>query len=514
MAALIKALLSAQFTLWKRLIKAQKTTLFQVILIPLYTVGAAVGLAFVLAFGENSPLVLVSSVGVLVLWMFQYTAPSPEHQIDLEKCIALPLDPRRIRPAMVAVEMIQSRGFVAILCSIITAIGGSIGLAGNGVAIVVYVLGIVVSFATAIVGTAAIRTLVSSGSERSRTMRGLGGVIVFLIAYFIVIANGDVTQLKLDQYLAWTPFGAAVAPTQYLVQGNPVLALLSALLALAYLAIAWWLLLKGLRRELSEISVSAGAASKSSSAQLLVPPLRFTAFGALLSRQLRYLKRDSRMVIVLTTMLIMITGFFVFGVISEGGMHWVAAYLVIMMPTQGANLFGYNGPANNTVMVTPTKPSLQLKAETMVFGMLSMLLAAGYLLALGVVESFDAVWLVVAVTVICGVVCSMMISAVLSAYNPYPTSKPGTAMMKDRSGQNSNAFIGSLVCLAGVVPLIGPGFALMLYAVNNDALGLGIGGALLSVVMSAVGYVVGTNAASKKADSSMPEIYSQVRNWV
>ncbi|AZA10617.1 hypothetical protein [Corynebacterium gerontici] len=515
--SLTKALVSTQFTLWKRLLKAQKMTIFQVVVVILYSMAAAVGLAFMLAFEGLEAMVGVSSLGIVLLWIFQYTVPSPEHQIDLERFIALPLQPRKLRVPMILIELIQSRGIAALGCSLITAVGGSFGLANAGHAglIPVYVLGIAVSFGTALLGVAAIRTVSSGGSEKSRTYRGLGGALVFAVLYFALLANADWTKLiSLSKYLAWTPFGAAIGPTSFSLEGNIAFAVLSGVLALVYLGACWVLILMGIRNELREVSVGAQASSKSSSSALMVGRLPYTDFWALVSRQIRYMRRDSRMVIGMVSIGIMALGFFLVGAFSDTSLHWTAGLLVMLLPTQGANIFGYNGPANWSVMVTPTKPSTQLRAETLSFGLISAPLLAMYIVALGFVESFSALWLAVSVAIVCGAAGAVVVSMLLSSLNAYPTSKPGTSLMKDRSGQNTNAMITGIVGLVAFIPLVGPGLGLMLYGANAGGAAWMAAGAAVCLVSVALLAVFGVRIALKRADRSMPEIFFKVQRWV
>lgn len=512
-----KALISTQFTLWKRLLKAQKTTIFQVVIVILYSLGASVGLALYLAVEGPEALVGVSSMGILILWMFQYTAPSPEHQIDLERFIVLPMRPRELQLPMILIELIQSRGIAALGCSVITAVGGSFGLANAGHAglIPLYLLGIIVSFATALLGITAIRTISSGGSEKSRTYRGMAGALLFALAYFVLFANADWAKLiGLSKYLAWTPFGAAIGPTRFALEGKLLLAVLSGLLALAYLGACWVLILAGIRKELSEVSVTAAAASKRSSSTLMLGRLPYTNFWALVSRQVRYVRRDSRMVIGLGTIVIMAVGFFLMGMFSDNSLHWTAGVLVMLIPTQAANIFGYNGPANWSVMVTPTKPRMQLQAEALSFGLITAPLLAVYVVALGFLENFSATWLSVSLALLCGTVGSVVVSMLLSTLNAYPTSQPGTSMMKDRTGQNSNAMITGFVALFGFVPLIGPGVGLLLYGANTGGNLWMAAGAAVLVVSVALLAVFGSRIALKRADQTMPEIFFKVQRWI
>ena len=289
---LTSSLVRFHLTLLRRQFSAQKMLAFQAAVLILYAVAISVAIAFWIA---PSTLIAYSSIGILALWFFHYTLPAPEHQIDVERFISLPLSGAQLRPAMIAIEILQSRGIASVLCSLITAVGGSLALASTGdpVLIPVYLVGIVVSWATAITGATAIRTVAAAGSERSKQFRSVIGMMLGMGLYFAFINNANPqTFTHVLTVLGWTPFGAAVAPAQMLHSGDTVQAIATGVLGVVYLLGAWKLVQIGLNRELTEVAPAASARSGRPATSLLLPGLPYTQFGGLFSRTVRYVKRS------------------------------------------------------------------------------------------------------------------------------------------------------------------------------------------------------------------------------
>lgn len=513
---LTSSLVRFHLTLLRRQFSAQKMLAFQAAVLILYAVAISVAIAFWIA---PSTLIAYSSIGILALWFFHYTLPAPEHQIDVERFISLPLSGAQLRPAMIAIEILQSRGIASVLCSLITAVGGSLALASTGdpVLIPVYLVGIVVSWATAITGATAIRTVAAAGSERSKQFRSVIGMMLGMGLYFAFINNANPqTFTHVLTVLGWTPFGAAVAPAQMLHSGDTVQAIATGVLGVVYLLGAWKLVQIGLNRELTEVAPAASARSGRPATSLLLPGLPYTQFGGLFSRTVRYVKRDSRMVVGNLIMVTMALGFLFYGHFADTGTQWVSLYFIAMIPLNGANTFGYDGPGSWTVLVTPTAPGKQLTVEALAYGVLALPPTLLVLTILGFFENFSGIWLAASIAMICAVVCAFALAMVLSAFNPYPTSKPGTNPMKDRSANNSNAWVTSLLVLLGFIPLIGPPLGMMLYAVNTAGVlsPLFFGGAALGVVVAALLCVFGWRVSTKRANEKMPEIYAKVGKWI
>lgn len=485
-------------------------------MILLYATGFSIAMAF---WSTPETLIAYSSIGILVLWFFHYTLPAPEHQIDVERFISLPLSGTKLRPAMITIEILQSRGIASVLCSLITAVGGSLALSRNGdpALIPVYLVGIIVSWATAIIGAAAIRTVAAAGSERSKQFRSVIGMMLGMGVYFAFISNANPqTFTHVLTVLGWTPFGAAVAPAQMLHSGDTAQAIATGVLAVVYLLGAWKVVQIGLDRELTEVAPAASARTGRPATSLLLPGLTYNQFGGLFSRTVRYIKRDSRMLVGNLIIVTMALGFLLYGHFSDTGMQWLSLYFIAMIPLNGANTLGYDGPGSWTVMVTPTSPGKQLAVETLAYGVLALPPTLLLLVVLGFFENFSGIWLSASIAMMCAIVSAFALAMVLSAFNPYPTSKPGTNPMKDRSANNSNALVTSLLILLGFIPFIGPPLGMMLYAVNTAGVlsPLFFAGVALGVSIATLLCFFGWRVSTKRVNSTMPEIYAKVGKWI
>lgn len=532
--SLTPTILGLQRTLWVRGITEQKSVIIQISLVGLYAIGASVGLAFALA-GDPGLIPLVAAFGVLVFWLFQGTMPSPEHHIDLHKLVSLPLVPRRLVPGVILSELLESRAMMAVATSIITAIGGSIGLASHhhGMVIPIYLVGIVVSFATAIVGTAAIRSLSTrfeGTSTNKQVIRVTIGMAAFFLLYlaFIGGTGGDSDQgfslarfAPLSHIAAYLPFAAAVAPASSLADGAPLIAVLQAALAIAYLLGAYFLAAQSIKLEVQAVEATDATQHqkiKHGKRGFLMPGTSATPFGAIISRAYIYRLRDSRQQMAMVVLvLVAIFSLGLYKMNPESPAAWNGATLLLIFGTQASfNTFGYDGPNSWSIMVSGVPARVQLVAEALVSLAISAIVCTLYMIAYGVLSGFDGEWLVAAVQLASGLALVFGLSQVFSVFNAFPTSAPGTNPMKDKSGNSSNAIVTGFVGIFGILlPLI-PGTVVSMVGLSSNGtsnpmfwIGLAI-----SPIIAAIAMFIAMRITGKAVDERMPEIFQKVRSWV
>jgi ABC-2 type transport system permease protein len=114
-----------------------------------------------------------------------------------------------------------------------------------------------------------------------------------------------------------------------------------------------------------------------------------------------------------------------------------------------------------------------------------------------------------------GVVVSVAaLALVLTAYNPFPTSRPGTNPWSDKAGFSGAAFVAAFASLLlGWIPSA-PGGALLAFGYATDRTGLMLLGLAVSLAIPGALYWLSLRLSARRAEARMPEIYARVHHWV
>lgn len=510
-----------------RTLNSNKGLWVQVILFPLYALGCAAGLGGAMIFGDAwlEYMILATTLGVFALPFFQATVPSPENTVDLAQLQSLPLRPKDLMPGALLVQLLQSRNMAAVACSIITAACGSVALARHDYAgwIPLYLLGIVVSFLAAIVLAGALyfggADDKGTGADKKRSLRSMLGVVVFLVLYGGIFYGAKALNVELMAAIAsWTPFGAPVAGPLNLMRGSVVAGVLQMLIAVATVVVGWLLWVRRVGLELSQgRQVEAGAQSQGSEkGSIFLGNLRPSVWNAIFSLSLRNFKRDPRIAYALASVPVMCLFFVIVGANQPGqGMMWMALLFSTVFASQySANVLGLDGPANWLHITANVPPRTLLTARLAPYALFSLLLSGVLLVVIGFVAGFNAVWLTVGVLSLLAGLGSLGLSAVLAAYNPFPTARPGTNPMKDRSGTSSGAIVTSLAAMFGVlVPLTPAGVWAVVIAATDGFVPLLVVPLLINAVLAALLFWLGLRLGSRRLEERYVEIFQKVKNY-
>lgn len=485
-----------------------------------------------LAFDANL-LVIVSAAGVLGLWILQATMPAPEAQIDPGVFRCLPLRSQDISKGLVLTEVWQSRGIIACVASIATLITGSITLINNGHGLVVlaYVPGIVLSYATAMLGNAWLRALGSNSAdnENSSVLRVLVGVVFLLGLLFVllrdpvaiydaIIANNWLTTVAL-----LTPFGASVGPAFLLMQGKYLAAAGVALLAVLYFYGLWRLNLRSTAHSLAPADPQKRQAHAAGTQRLLMPGLPYNAFTASYSRALRYFWRDNRQRYLSCTIMVMANGFallaYFTGQTTQYGIGF--CFSILFFAQYSANIYGLIGPGLASVLVSPTRMRRDLLAVSSAWTTITALCSLIYCAVAILLSGWNLVWLMAVTNLPAIWAIFGLASSWVSILLPNPASAPGTNPMRDRTNSGFGALLSLLLIWLCYLSLL-PGFIISLVGLSqvensNAAFSSNYalwGGILLNWVAAALMWAILWRFIARRADHRGPEIFAKVRHWL
>ncbi|MCK7661794.1 hypothetical protein [Corynebacterium antarcticum] len=522
-----RTLLRLHRTLRKRSLKAQRSQWFMIIFIWIYGLTGALSLGgLTLAEqldGNQAALSLSLGVGVLAYWVLAFIYPSSENQLTPGWFAPLPVAAADLLPGFILAALLQSRGYLVVLNSLITFGFGTAGLVLTGHAWVIpfWFLAVVAALGLSICGAEAWMVLgvLSGGRSRREKLSMAGGVgfIVIIIGFNLVVNSTiGVDTARITRILGYTPFGGAGGAAGSLADGAWGTAVLQALIGIVLLPVLWGAWRRALTRSFTQVTESSSGSRSRSRGRLMLPGVPAAVGGAVYSRGLMYWTRDSRLLYNLVSLPMFSVFFLVFGATNEeSSMEWFGAYMMAAAATQYvANAYGYDGPANWVHMTAGVPARVMVRARAAVAATISVPAVVLYDTALGVLSGFSSLWVLTTVTTIGAIPAALGFGSLLSVFNPFPASRPGTNPMKDRSGYSGAAFIAAFGGLLGVwLPLV-PGIIMMVIG-RGDGVGslLFLGGTSWIIIISAVVYVVGTRVSARKLDSSWPEIFGKVRRY-
>ncbi|PRQ11797.1 hypothetical protein C1Y63_03910 [Corynebacterium sp. 13CS0277] len=516
-----RTILALHRRLWRHSMRGATATIVQLVFMLMYSLPIAAGAALYLAVSELAApeaFIAAPALGVLMFWLFAGIMPSTEFQIQPEKFATLPISPAALGRGMAVATLLQLRSGIAMLCTLITIIGGSVGLALNGQGwwVPAWVLTNVGACGLAILGAEAIAQTANLATNRkSKERRGMIATIAFLGVWFAfsMVTNGNLLGdwvFTFGRYAALTPFGALTGIVPAIIMGQWWLAAGAAIIAVATVVFLWWLWVRSFRTALAEPTANdVDTSARSDSDTILLRGQSATPGGALRSRVWRYARRDTRLSQSLIVMPVLATGFVAMGLVMEDSpMPYVAGFFLAMaVGTLMINALGLDGPANWIHISCGVPPRVLLRNYVVAYSSLMAPLVPVFLLALYFVDpdSQFLPYVVVVMPAMC--LSNLAVSVVLCVYNPYPTARPGTPAMKDRSQQSGGAFISAFAGLGGgALPLL-PGVIVMVLW-NFTA------GAVLTLLIGAGLLWGGLRLAGRRLDTHWPEVFAKVNAYV
>lgn len=527
-------LLKLQRTLWARNIRDNIAAGMLTVLVVIYALGGLALLTGMLVLAAQqdlwSALAGMVGVGTLAYVGVAVVLPSGEAQLRPAMFTALPVTTRQLLPALAWSTLLTSRGMIAAVCTLVTAVAGVILLADDGhvLAAVVLPVALLAALVTTLLLGELIATLGSGGGRISRERSNILGallVVVFLFA-FNAFAGLGVEAIPLHlvgDVLGWTPFGASIGVITSAVQGRWLIALGQLLVAAATLAVGGWWWRRAVERQLEAPLDAVGSArakpdkrrETEAGTPLLLPGLPYTPAAMVYSRAVRYLRRDSRMLASLVMFPVIAAFFLIQGVLVHEATMFMGMILIgLMAGTLAANDFGHDGPAT-WVHMTSGAPvrTLLLARHAASMTPLVVLLIMVDVLGIILADSRDVAVLVAVVSVGMAVAAGA-IALFFTTFNPFATSRPGTSPWADKSGYSGAAFLSAFAALfIGWLPAA-PGAALIAISYQADMVWLLVLGVALVLALPAALYAGSVALCTRRVGRRLPEIHHKVRAWV
>ena len=522
-------LLKLQGTMWKRTVSGNNAAITMITLVSIY---GLIGLfSFMLLLGqglsEGSMGILAGIVasGTIAYTIAAIMWPSGEGQLAPASFAIMPLTARDILPAMAVATLMQSRGIIAVVCTVTTAVVASL-IYPPAMIPVVWVM-----LACALVMTLLLGELVSSlGSssssrvsrERTSLYASLGFVLV-IVAYQLMTSQGASAQVDtFGQIARWIPFGSAAGVIEAVAAGHWVMAAVFFVLTGFYLGLGVFLWVTLINRGLTAPLDNGATSSKKKkvktgprAGRLIPTAFPLTPFWAVYFRSLVYLVRDSRLLASLIIFPMLGAIFLVQSFTVESFMIYLG--LVVMAVFGGAiatNDFGYDGPATWLNMVSGASSRTLLMGRHLAH--MTPVTAGVLLFAILTLAIGEDAYLSLLITVIAvGLLATTAgIALVTSTFNPFATAKPGTSPWGDRSGYSGAAFVSAFATmLLGWLPSL-PAIILTIVGYNTGATWAVVLGQVLALAIPGAFYALMIRLCSRRVDTGMPEIFNKVRSHV
>lgn len=524
-----RLLLSLQWRLWKRTLAGNPAIKITAALAGFYALLGLLGGAVLAVQGlGNGPTPLFSAViggGVVGYLLLALFLPSGEGQLRPASFSSLAITARELLPATAIATLLQTRGVIAAVCTLVTMVVATVAVvvAGPAWLILVIVPMLLISLVTALMLGEFIAIMIGSGGRVSRERTGVIGILLFLVVVvgynFLATSGIGLAEISLvGSILAWTPLGAAGGVVAAAAASQWLVALAQLIIALVTIvAFTWWWrvgLDRGLRAPLDS-GRSSGRERKASRRGLLLPGVPYTPGGVIFARAFRYLRRDSRLLPSVLMIPLLGVIFLVQGILGESELIYFGLLLMALLAgSLAANDFGYDGPASWLHLVTGVNARTQLLARHAASAAPMVIMISGYAVVV-VILAPDTGFAVLAGIAALGVLCtSLGIGLFLTTFNPYPTAPPGTNPWSDKSGFSGAAFIAAFATmLLGWIPSA-PGIVLLIIGYGGGSPGVLVTGILLALVVPGILYVTAMVVCTRYITGRRVRIHDKVRNWV
>ena len=523
-----KTLLRLQLTLWGRTIKGNKAAIVMMSLISFYALMGLFGFSILLGIGlaqdHMGMLAGVVTIGTVAYCIASFMWPSGEGQLDPTAFSTMPLSAKQLLPGLAISTLMQSRGITAVVCTVVTSIVAASFLPISSWPMIALMM--LVSLITTLLLGELLGAVASGSSSRvskdRRTVLTSVVFMVFVVGYNLLIGADTMSRIDaIGSYTKWTPLGAGAGAIEAFAAGLWGEAGLLTLLAVVYVVAGLWLWTRLIGRALSAPLDQGGPGqnAKNSGAEgkkvLFLPGIPWSVGGAIFSRSLRYMFRDSR---VMGSMIV----FPILGVLFIFQSFTVDFFMIyvglIMMAvfagSVATNDFGYDGPSTWLNIVAGVKARTMLmprhwasmlpgSVSVVVFIIITIVLAENKTTA--VLISFIGLGIFIS---------GAAVALLVTTFNPYPTSKPGTNPWGDRSGYSGAAFLGAFASLIlGWIPTI-PTIALGIFGLVTDQMWMIILAEALAIILPVAVYIGIAKVCISRVEKNLPEIFDKVKTHV
>lgn len=522
---MVKVLLSLKWQYFLASFKSNAWVIVGVIFGGLYALGllAGWGIAAVAA-GSNEPghptnAMLAIMVGVvlsLLWWLLPIFTSGSDATLDPDHLVPYPLKTRDIQLGQLFGGLIGIIGFSSLLFALL----GALLFWKDPLALVVYLATVPLALGL-ILCISRLMTLVVLELE---AIPGFKQTVI-IIAFLALMGMGPIiavlTAGLMDVWeqlpeavdiLAWTPLGAPLAVASAVYMGDWGKALVLLVLALVYLALAWWAWSKLLNRARNKSG--AGSATPSSKAVQqgnlgIFKHFPATARGAIAARTVHMLIKDPRCnlnIIMIPAMYLLFT---LFGNISvgDGGSNPVfTVFAAIFVPAMAGYVYCYLISYENSAFSLHVLAPLKGKDDRLgrAWGLLSLMLP---LVVLGSIflswrtDGFASLPLMLGLGV--GMLFSGIgVSAFIDMFISLPVPPPGGNPLKmpKQSDGFAKTLVRSLIMLVLLAFAIPGGIFWIIYLVGGNSLFMWLG-AFVSLLVGALVMWVGLSIGSKRYET-------------
>ncbi len=523
-----RTLLKLQATMWRRTVAGNGAAIAMIASITIFGLIGLFSSMMMLASGfvEGTSGLLSGIVasGTIAYVIAAIMWPSGEGQIPPAALAVLPIRVKEIMPALAIATVMQSRGMIAVLCTVVTAVVCS-SFYPAAIIPVVWVMLTVALMITLLLGELVSSFGAGTSSRVSRERMSLYasvGFMVLIIGYQILSTRGFSGHLDVMGRIAqWTPFASAAGVIEAVAAGQWWMAAVFCALTVGYFSSGFWLWSTLLRNALTA-PLDGGAQGKQKSTVvdpaarvLIFRGLPWTPFWAVYSRSLWYLVRDSRLLASLITFPMLGVVFLVQSFTIETSMVYIGlVFLAVFSGAVATNDFGYDGPSTwlNIISGAPARSLLLGRhlaqmtpalVTVVIYALLTLFLADDQVLTV----------LIIVITV--GLLATTAaIALIATTFNPFATAKPGTNPWGDRSGYSGAAFVSAFATmLLGWIPSL-PAIALTIYGYSSGTTWALVTGQVLALVIPFGLYALAIRLCANRVDNRMPEIFNKIRNYV
>lgn len=477
-----------------------------------------------LAAPDAAVTVMVLAGAVIVLgWWIGSVIVSADDSLAPERFALLPVTAGALLPGMVVAGATTIGGIGTAAALLLMLVGWSVSIPALIAALVLTPI----ALATCVLGARVVSGLLAGWLARRRTrdlVVTLGVLLIACSGLLINLAIGALTRVGdigsafagIAEVVAWTPLGAVFGVPAALIDGDLVAAGLRLLIALATVAVFWFVSRALLAARLVAPIQSSGG-GRVRSGKLLDRMLPATAVGAIAARTLRYSRRDPRQVINVV-MLLLLPAILV-GVIVMNGLRNDASGFspaIILIPSINALMVG-------TIMQMSMAYDNDALALHMLTGVRGITDRAGRLLGLAVIALPVTLILCVATCAFTGRLdlipasigsalglCAASIGAGAWAGSFLPGRAP--APEANPFGRGSSGGVQSLIAMLVMAPITlvlgGPAFGFAIAAIWNPMLGWV--SLALGLVLGGVAIWGGTTLGGRILDRRWPEVLVEV----
>ncbi|HIW96622.1 MAG TPA: hypothetical protein H9867_09140 [Candidatus Corynebacterium gallistercoris] len=482
--SITRTLVSLHWTLWRRnnignfslLILALFSYVFGLVGASTLGVWSAAELT-----NDDNPHTFVATMGLgsLLYLMMAVMFPAGESTMDWRQFGTLPVTARQLLPATIITIFLQTRGFLALINTVIMAVIGAtaFGSLGAGLAVGWVVACIAQLVVTVAMGEALAALLNNSTGRQHQEKVSLIGSALFMVGFlfFYMSINSNVEALFTQELplLSWSPFATAAAALAYQPFGADSLARAAITLAVVVLCAWVWLnrTMTMLRHPVPDSGSggsrrrSAAASTPSASGSLLLPGAPATAWGAAFSRAVRYYRRDLRYLYMTMSFPLLAVFYLFLGARGEDSFfHYFGLYFMAMMATTlMSNIFGMDGPHNWVHITTGVHPRTMLTARMAATAVVIVPLIAAYGLAGGLLSGFEPLWIANVFIATGFTVIMLSLSTYQAVKIPQRTSPPGTNSFSMKNSGNAQVALWVFATSLSAATVSLPAFLLVIF---------------------------------------------------